>query len=99
MTVIGKGGYEGSTSTKLAWGIDKKDLADCDVKAVNGVVTVMNGYIPVPTTEYTVKENDDETYTVAANKDSKNCTFVVTTTGLSQFSEASCRGISSSASL
>ena len=72
--VIGKGGYEGSGSSKLAWGIDKKDLADCDVKAVNGVVTVMNGYVPVPTTEYTVKENDDKTYTVTANKDSKNYT-------------------------
>ena len=72
VTVVGKGGYEGSTSTALAWGIDKKDLADCDVKAVNGVVTVMNGYVPVPVTEYTVKENTDKTYTVTANATSKN---------------------------
>ena len=76
--IYGLGGY---TGTKLetefvnrSWGIDKKDLADCDVKVVNGVAYVMNGYIPVPTTEYTVKENDDKTYTVTANKDSKNYT-------------------------
>ena len=72
--VVGKGGYEGSGAADIAWGIEKKDLSDCDVKAVNGVVTVMNGYVPVPTTEYTVKENDDKTYTVTANKDSKNYT-------------------------
>ena len=72
--VIGKGGYEGSKVENIAWGIDKKDLKDCDVKVVNGVAYVMNGYIPVPTTEYTVKENDDKTYTVTANEDSKNYT-------------------------
>ena len=77
--IIGKGGYEGSVvpagdDKYIDWGIDQKDLKDCDVKVVNGVAYVMNGYIPVPTTEYTVKENDDKTYTVTANKDSKNYT-------------------------
>ena len=72
--VTGINGYEGSEVKELAWGVDKKDIADCDVKVVNGVAYVMNGYIPVPTTEYTVKENDDKTYTVTANKDSKNYT-------------------------
>ena len=72
--VIGKGGYEGSEVKGIAWGIDKKDLKDCDVKVVNGVAYVMNGYIPVPTTEYTVKDNGDKTYTVTANETSKNYT-------------------------
>ncbi|MDC7289106.1 hypothetical protein NXH76_14955 [Blautia schinkii] len=74
VTVIGKGGYEGSTSVKTAWGIDKKDIKDCDVKVTNGVTTVMNGYIPVPTTEYTSKDNGDGTYTVSANTASKSYT-------------------------
>ncbi len=34
----------------------------------------MNGYIPVPTTEYTVKDNGDKTYTVTANTTSKSYT-------------------------
>ena len=34
----------------------------------------MNGYIPVPTTEYTSKNNGDGTYTVTANSTSKNYT-------------------------
>ena len=73
--VIGKGGYEGSKTTKtFYWGIDKKDLKDCDIKVVNGVAYVMNGYIPVPVTEYTVKDNGDKTYTVTANAASKNYT-------------------------
>ena len=72
--VTGINGYEGSVDDTHTWGVDKKDLADCDVKVVNGVAYVMNGYIPVPVTEYTVKENDDKTYTVTANKDSKNYT-------------------------
>ena len=32
----------------------------------------MNGYIPVPTTEYASAKNSDGTYTITANKDSKN---------------------------
>ena len=72
--VTGINGYTGSSETDLAWGIDKKDIKDCDVKVTNGVVTVMNGYIPVPTTEYTSKNNGDGTYTVTANSTSKNYT-------------------------
>ena len=79
VTVTGINGYTGSSvgSTEadaLTWGIDKKDIKDCDVKVTNGVVTVMNGYIPVPTTEYTSKNNGDGTYTVTANSTSKNYT-------------------------
>ena len=74
VTVTGINGYTGSSETDLAWGIDKKDIKDCDVKVINGVVTVMNGYIPVPTTEYTSKNNGDGTYTVTANSTSKNYT-------------------------
>ena len=74
--VTGINGYAGSGSNinDLTWGIDKKDIKDCDVKVTNGVVTVMNGYIPVPTTEYTSKNNGDGTYTVTANSTSKNYT-------------------------
>ena len=72
--VEGLGGYTNSKVTTLdnAWGIDKKDIKDCDVKVTDGVVTVMNGYIPVPTTEYTSKNNGDGTYTVTANSASKS---------------------------
>ena len=73
--VEGLGGYTNSKVTlDNAWGIDKKDIKDCDVKVTNGVVTVMNGYIPVPTTEYTSKNNGDGTYTVTANSASKSYT-------------------------
>ncbi|MDO4272973.1 MAG: hypothetical protein Q4D16_04820 [Eubacteriales bacterium] len=81
VVIEGINGYTGSLvsstttgNSSLKWGIDKKNINACDVKAVNGVVTVMNGYIPVPQTEYTVKENDDKTYTVTANTTSKNYT-------------------------
>ncbi len=74
VTVKGKGGYTGSVSNKFNWGIDKKDIKDCDVKVTDGIVTVMNGYVPVPTTEYTSKNNGDGTYTVTANSASKNYT-------------------------
>ena len=74
VTVKGKGGYTGSLSSKFDWGIDKKDIKDCDVKVTDGIVTVMNGYVPVPTTEYTSKNNGDGTYTVTANSASKNYT-------------------------
>ena len=83
VTVTGIGGYVGS-EVKLvkpaSWGIDKKDIKDCDVKAIDGVITVMNGYIPVPTTEYTSKNNGDGTYTVTANSASKNYTGSKTVT-------------------
>ena len=80
VTVTGINGYTGSKETKLTWGINKKDIKDCDVKVTNGVVTVMNGYIPVPTTEYTSKNNGDGTYTVTANSASKNYTGSKTVT-------------------
>ena len=72
--VTGINGYTGSEVPNLKWGIDKKDIKDCDVKVTNGVVTVMNGYIPVPTTEYTSKNNGDGTYTVTATSTSKSYT-------------------------
>ena len=78
--VTGINGYAGSKVSNLTWGIDKKDINDCDVKVTNGVVTVMNGYIPVPTTEYTSKNNGDGTYTVTANSASKNYTGSKTVT-------------------
>ena len=79
--VKGIGGYTTSDITiDNAWGIDKKNINDCDVKVVDGVATVMNGYIPVPSTEYTVKENGDKTYTVTANTTSKNYTGSKTVT-------------------
>ena len=74
VTVKGKGGYIGSEVKGIKWGIDKKDIKDCDVKVTDGIVTVMNGYVPVPTTEYTSKNNGDGTYTVTANSTSKNYT-------------------------
>ena len=81
VTVKGIGGYVRSkVDLDTSWGIDKKDIKDCDVKVVNGVTTVMNGYIPVPTTEYTVKDNGDKTYTVTANTASKNYTGSKTVT-------------------
>ena len=83
--IIGLGGYSGTKLetefvTEPSWGIDKKDIKDCDVKVIDGVVTVMNGYIPVPTTEYTSKANGDGTYTVTANSASKNYTGAKTVT-------------------
>ena len=40
--------------------------------------------------------NTSSVYSFVENNDSKNCTFVVTITGLSQFSAASCIGFNSS---
>ena len=37
-------------------------------------MTVLNGYLPVPATEYTAKNNNDGTYTVTAESKSKNYT-------------------------
>ena len=82
--IEGINGYEGCTvitastakdgSEKLVWGIDKKNINDCAVTVKDGVVTVLNGYIPVASTEYTAKNNGDGTYTVTANSTSKNYT-------------------------
>ena len=85
--IIGINGYTGSTvktyettadghtwDTTLTWGINKKNISDCTVTVKDGVTTVLNGYLPVASTEYTVKNNGDGTYTVTANSTSKNYT-------------------------
>ena len=73
--ITGINGYYGSNLTFTnAWGIDKKDLKDCDITVKDGVVSVLNGYIPVASTEYTAKNNGDGTYTVTAVSTSKNYT-------------------------
>ena len=33
--------------------VDKKNINDCTVTVKDGVTTVLNGYLPVPATEYT----------------------------------------------
>ena len=70
--------YASSKFTDLSWGVDKKDLKDCKVTVKDGVVSVVNGYIPVASTEYTSKNNGDGTYTVSAVSTSKNYTGSVT---------------------
>lgn len=55
----------------LTWGVDKKNISDCTVTVKDGVTTVLNGYLPVPSTEYTSEKNADGTYTVKANSTSK----------------------------
>ena len=67
-------------SEKLVWGVDKKNLKDCNVTVKDGVVSVVNGYIPVASTEYTSKNNGDGTYTVTAVSTSKNYTGSITVT-------------------
>ena len=64
----------------LVWGVDKKNLKDCNVTVKDGVVSVVNGYIPVASTEYTSKNNGDGTYTVTAVSTSKNYTGSITVT-------------------
>ena len=87
--VTGINGYEGSSvdttkkkdgSDKLVWGVDKKNIKDCNVTVKDGVVSVVNGYIPVASAEYTSKNNGDGTYTVTAVSTSKNYTGSVTVT-------------------
>ena len=58
----------------LTWGVDKKNINDCTVTVKDCVVTVLNGYLPVASTEYTSEKNADGTYTVKANSTSKNYT-------------------------
>ena len=74
----------GTSGTKaeqaLKWGVDKKNLKDCNVTVKDGVVSVVNGYIPVASAEYTSKNNGDGTYTVTAVSTSKNYTGSVTVT-------------------
>ena len=84
--ITGKNGYVNSSATSdfkgntLCWGVDKKNLKDCNVTVKDGVVTVLNGYIPVASTEYTSKNNGDGTYTVTAASTSKNYTGSITVT-------------------
>ena len=89
--IKGINGYKGSTvytfnanasnyEKTLTWGVDKKNLKDCKVTVKDGVVSVVNGYIPVVSTEYTSKNNGDGTYTVSAVSTSKNYVGSVTVT-------------------
>ena len=83
--IVGINGYEGSSvvssaTNKLYWGVDKKNLKDCNVTVKDGVVSVVNGYIPVASAEYTSKNNGDGTYTVTAVSTSKNYTGSITVT-------------------
>ena len=73
VTITGINGYSGSTvksdTTNSAnkcsrWGIDKKDLADCDITVADGVVTAMNGTVVIPGAKLDVTENADGTYTI-----------------------------------
>ena len=73
VTITGINGYSGSTvksdTTTSAnkcsrWGIDKKDLADCDITVADGVVTAMNRTVVIPGAKLDVTENTDGTYTI-----------------------------------
>ena len=77
-----KTSFVGGTKAEqaLIWGVDKKNLKDCTVTVKDGVVSVVNGYIPVASAEYTSKNNGDGTYTVTAVSTSKNYTGSVTVT-------------------
>ena len=82
--IKGINGYTGTTSA-FSWGIDKKDLSDCDITAAknaNGSVSVvvMNGNVKVPSEKYVVTENTDGTVTVTPAKDSKYYTGSKTVT-------------------
>ena len=90
--ITGINGYTGSSvytyttnskdtyAKRLTWGVDKKNLKDCNVTVKDGVVTVLNGYLPVASTEYTATNNGDGTYTVSAVSTSKNYTGSITVT-------------------
>ena len=78
VTIKGIGGYSATDDIDSKWGIDKKDLADCDVTMENGAVTVKNGSLPVPAVEYTTTTNENGSVTVSAAKTSKNYTGSVT---------------------
>lgn len=74
VTVTGINGYKGDVED-LSWGIDKKDLTDCDITAYrdnagNVKVTVMNGSVVVDSNKYVVTE-DNDIATVTPAKDSK----------------------------
>ena len=78
--IEGKGGYkttnENNTPITVKWKIVAKDLKDTDVTAVrvNGKlnVSVMNGSVLVPASEYDVTEGTNGQVTVTAKTTSKN---------------------------
>ena len=91
VTIKGKGAYVvgGSAVTPnytkdagisapagLTWKVTKKDLANTTISIdKNNNVTVMNGSVVVPSSEYDVKFSEDgKTVTVTAKADSKNYT-------------------------
>ena len=75
---VDRNNVEDSYADKLTWGVNKKALSDCNVTVKDGVVTVLNGYLPVASTEYTVKNNNNGTYTITAEELSKHYTGSVT---------------------
>ena len=68
VTVSGINGYTGSVTDYVA--VVKKDIANCEIIVEGNNVTVMNGKVVVPSSEYTVSWAD-ETVTVTAASDSK----------------------------
>ena len=68
VTVTGINGYVGEVTDNVA--VVKKDIANCDIVVNGNSVTVMNGKVVVPSSEYTVSWAD-ETVTVAAASGSK----------------------------
>ena len=82
VTIKGKGAYTttGANNTEfkadasLTWKVTKKDLANTAVSVdKENKVTVLNGTVIVPATEYDVKFSDDKKkVTVTAKADSKN---------------------------
>ena len=74
--VTGINGYTGLVRDNK-WGIDKKDLADCDVTATrddagNVTVIVMNGSVVVDSSKYVIKTDAaNDTVTVTPAADSK----------------------------
>ena len=68
VTVKGIGAFIGSVEGKYA--IVKKDIANCDIVVNGNTVTVKNGSVTVPSSEYTVSWAD-ETVTVTAASGSK----------------------------
>ena len=85
-TLKAKGGYtrDANFDGIISWKIVAQDLANTNVVATdaNGKVsvTVMNGSVKVPETEYDVKDNGDGTVTVSAKTSSKNYTGSQTVT-------------------
>ena len=73
------GGYSNSKDIEISWKIVAQDMANTEVKAVRDAqdnlnVSVFNNGVLVPSTEYDVKENSDDTVTVTAKATSKNYT-------------------------